>query len=109
MGAGTRLCGSGGAVQHALGDLCTAMGTRFHLRGDGGNLTAALADAGLPQEIAKVAESTACDEVIRSSHAQAVALAGGDIGTPVVSVALAGGARQRAVAGMTHLGAVGDP
>lgn len=59
------------------------MGTRFHLHGEWGNLTAALADAGLPEEIAEVAESTAYDEAIRSSHARAVALAGGDVGTPV--------------------------
>ncbi|UQA97338.1 DsbA family protein [Streptomyces halobius] len=79
--------------RQALGDLFTAMGTRFHLRGDWGNLTAALADAGLPEEIAEVAESTAYDEAIRSSHAQAVALAGGDIGTPVISVVGPGGER----------------
>ncbi|TPQ23763.1 disulfide bond formation protein DsbA [Streptomyces sporangiiformans] len=79
--------------QRALGDLFTAMGTRFHLQGDWGNLTAALADAGLPEETAEVAESTAYDEAIRSSHARAVALAGGDIGTPVVSFAGLGGER----------------
>ncbi|MEU9955451.1 disulfide bond formation protein DsbA [Streptomyces sp. NPDC050982] len=77
--------------QQALGDLFTAMGTRFHLRGDWGNLPASLADAGLPEEIAEVAGSTAYDEAIRSSHAQAVALAGDDIGTPVLSVAGPGG------------------
>ncbi len=69
------------------------MGTRFHLRGDWGNLAAALADAGLPEAIAEVAESTAYDEAIRSSHARAIALAGGDIGTPVLSVAGPGGER----------------
>ncbi|MFH9138838.1 disulfide bond formation protein DsbA [Streptomyces sp. NPDC017524] len=79
--------------QRALGDLFTAMGTRFHLLEDWGNLTAALADAGLPEELAEVAGSTEYDEVIRSSHAQAVALAGGDIGTPVMSLAGPGGER----------------
>lgn len=79
--------------QQALGDLFTAMGARFHLQGDWGNLTGALADAGLPEELAEVAGSTAYDEAIRSSHAQAIALAGGDIGTPVVSVAGPGSER----------------
>ncbi|MFJ6782620.1 disulfide bond formation protein DsbA [Streptomyces yangpuensis] len=79
--------------QRALGDLFTAMGTRFHLQGDWGNLAGALADAGLPEEIAEVAGSTAYDAAVRASHAQAVALAGGDIGTPVVSVVRPGGER----------------
>ncbi|MFE7094899.1 mycothiol-dependent nitroreductase Rv2466c family protein [Streptomyces erythrochromogenes] len=79
--------------RRALGDLFTAMGTRFHLQGDWGNLTGALADAGLPEEIAEVAGSTEYDAAVRSSHAQAVALAGGGIGTPVVSVVLPGGER----------------
>ncbi|MCX5582755.1 mycothiol-dependent nitroreductase Rv2466c family protein [Streptomyces erythrochromogenes] len=79
--------------QQALGDLFTAMGNRFHLQGDWGNLAGALADAGLPEEIAEVAGSTEYDGAVRSSHAQAVALAGGDIGTPVVSVVRPGGER----------------
>ncbi|MER6157712.1 DsbA family protein [Streptomyces sp. NPDC001868] len=79
--------------QRALGDLLTAMGTRFHLRGDWGDLEGALADAGLPEEIARVAESTVYDAAIRSSHARALALAGADIGTPVVSVDGPGGER----------------
>ncbi|MFJ7777569.1 disulfide bond formation protein DsbA [Streptomyces yangpuensis] len=79
--------------QRALGDLFTAMGTRFHLQGDWGNLAGALADAGLPEENAEVAGSTAYDAAVRASHAQAVALAGGDIGTPVVSVVRPGGER----------------
>ncbi|MGP3988436.1 mycothiol-dependent nitroreductase Rv2466c family protein [Streptomyces sp. 3N207] len=70
----------------ALGDLFTALGTRFHLHGDW-ELAGALADAGLPQEIAEVAGSTAYDGAIRSSHAQAVALVGTEVGTPVLSVA----------------------
>jgi hypothetical protein len=79
--------------QHALGDLFTAMGTRFHLRGEWGNIPAALADAGLPEEMAEAAGSTAYDDAIRSSHAQAIALAGKGIGTPVVSAAGPGGER----------------
>ncbi|MFI1867304.1 mycothiol-dependent nitroreductase Rv2466c family protein [Streptomyces jumonjinensis] len=73
--------------RRALGDLFTALGTRFHLHGDWGGLAAALADAGLPREIAEVAGSTEYDEAVRSSHAQAIALVGGDVGTPVLSVA----------------------
>ncbi|MER5767392.1 mycothiol-dependent nitroreductase Rv2466c family protein [Streptomyces sp. NPDC001985] len=79
--------------ERALGALFTAMGTRFHLRGDWGNLTGALSDAGLPEELAGAAGSTAYDDAIRSSHARAIDLAGGDVGTPVLSVAGEGGAR----------------
>ncbi|GLF95443.1 mycothiol-dependent nitroreductase Rv2466c family protein [Streptomyces yaizuensis] len=80
--------------QRALGDLFTAMGNRFHLRGDWGELEAALADAGLPARLAEAAWSTARDEAIRASHADAIALAGTDIGTPVVAVTDAGGERS---------------
>lgn len=73
--------------QRALGDLFTALGTRFHLRNDWGGLAAALGDAGLPPELVDAAGSTAYDAAIRTSHAQAVALAGDDVGTPVVAVA----------------------
>ncbi|WP_030763022.1 DsbA family protein [Streptomyces sp. NRRL F-2664] len=79
--------------RQALGDLLTAMGTRFHLRGDWGNLAGALADAGLPRRMAQAAGSTAYDGAVRSSHAQAVALAGADAGTPVVSVVRPDGER----------------
>ncbi|MER6912061.1 disulfide bond formation protein DsbA [Streptomyces sp. NPDC000594] len=79
--------------RRALGELFTAMGTRFHLRGDWGDLAGALADAGLPQEIAEVAGSTAYDGVVRASHAEAMALVGDDVGTPVISVAGPGGER----------------
>ncbi|MFJ6657125.1 disulfide bond formation protein DsbA [Streptomyces sp. NPDC091377] len=81
--------------QRALGDLFTAMGTRFHLRGDWGDLTAALTDAGLPEELAEAAGSTAHDEAIRTSHAEAVALAGTDIGTPVLALGTSGGDGER--------------
>ncbi|WTW98296.1 disulfide bond formation protein DsbA [Streptomycetaceae bacterium NBC_01309] len=73
--------------QRALGDLFTTLGTRFHLRNDWGGLAAALSDAGLPPELVEAAGSTAYDAAIRTSHAQAVALAGDDVGTPIVAVA----------------------
>ncbi|NGN65816.1 DsbA family protein [Streptomyces sp. A7024] len=79
--------------QRALGGLFTAMGTRFHLRGDWGNLEAALTDAGLPEELGTVALSTTYDEAIRASHAEAIALGGADIGTPVIGVDGPGGER----------------
>ena len=79
--------------RRALGDLFAAMGARFHLQGEWGNLPAALTDAGLPEEMAEAADSTAYDEAIRSSHARDVALAGDDVGTPVVSVTGPGGER----------------
>ncbi|MCX4658475.1 mycothiol-dependent nitroreductase Rv2466c family protein [Streptomyces uncialis] len=77
----------------ALGELFTAIGTRFHLRGDWGDLVGALDDAGLPREFADAAGSTAYDGVIRASHARAVALSGPDVGTPVLSVTGADGER----------------
>jgi 2-hydroxychromene-2-carboxylate isomerase len=77
----------------ALGALFTAMGTRFHLHGDWGNLVGAVTDAGLAPELAEAAWSTAYDGVVRASHAEAVALVGPDVGTPVLAVTGADGRR----------------
>jgi len=46
----------------------------------------ALADAGLPTELAAAGTSTAYDEELRASHAEAVRLLGPRPGTPVVAV-----------------------
>ena len=80
--------------QEALGRLYTALGERFH-QGDAGwdEHPAALADAGLPPELAAVGESTEYDDAVRASHARGIGLVGDHVGTPIISVAGAGGDR----------------
>ncbi|MQA11485.1 MAG: disulfide bond formation protein DsbA [Pseudonocardiaceae bacterium] len=77
----------------ALGRLYTALGVRFHNRGDWLGIPAALAEAGLPAELAEVAESTQYDDVVRASHAEGIGLVGMDVGTPVIAVPGADGQR----------------
>jgi protein-disulfide isomerase-like protein with CxxC motif len=70
--------------------LYTALGTRYHVRGeprDGETLRAAIADAGLPADLAAAADSTDYDEAVRASHADGIGRVGMDVGTPVIAVA----------------------
>ncbi len=72
-----------------LGALYTALGTRYHDRDeakDTDTVRAALADAGLPEDLADAADSTAYDEALRASHGEAMKLVGEDVGTPVIQV-----------------------
>ncbi|WP_017545178.1 mycothiol-dependent nitroreductase Rv2466c family protein [Nocardiopsis prasina] len=72
-----------------LGALYTALGTRYHDRGEAketDTVRAALADAGLPEDLAEAADSTAYDEALRASHGEAMRLVGEDVGTPVIQV-----------------------
>ncbi|MET9794202.1 mycothiol-dependent nitroreductase Rv2466c family protein [Nocardiopsis alba] len=72
-----------------LGRLYTAMGTRFHDKGEPRTIDtvrAALADAELPVDLADAAGSTEYDEALRASHGEAMELVGEDVGTPVVQV-----------------------
>ncbi|KOX17542.1 DsbA family protein [Nocardiopsis sp. NRRL B-16309] len=72
-----------------LGGLYTALGTRFHNGGqerDDATIRAALADAGLPEDLIDAGGSTDYDEAVRASHAEAMKLVGEDVGTPVVQV-----------------------
>lgn len=71
-----------------LGRLYTAIGHRLHGLGEPNEratLEAALSDAGLDPALAAAAESTDHDDVVRDSHARAVALVGAEVGTPVVA------------------------
>jgi len=72
-----------------LGPLYTALGTRFHNEGrreDPAVITEALAEAGLPESLAKAATSTEYDEAIKRSHHEAFDDVGLDVGTPVIRI-----------------------
>ena len=72
-----------------LGALYTALGTRFHNEQapkDRATIEAALAEAGLPAELADAMDSTEYDEAVRASHAEGIDRVGYDVGTPVISV-----------------------
>ncbi|WP_017612456.1 mycothiol-dependent nitroreductase Rv2466c family protein [Nocardiopsis salina] len=89
--AAVRVCTAAGQRfgPEVLGPLYTAIGTRFHNRGeaqDTATLEAALTEAGLPADLVGAADSTEYDEPLRASHAEAMKLVGEDVGTPVVQV-----------------------
>lgn len=72
-----------------LGPLYTALGTRFHhdkAPRERATIEAALADAGLPAQLADAMESTDYDEALRASHRDGMDRVGYEVGTPVISV-----------------------
>jgi 2-hydroxychromene-2-carboxylate isomerase len=81
------------AAQQQHGDdvvlpLYTAMGTRIHpggMKDFDQVIREALAEVGLPAELADVAHSDEVDEQLRKSHAEGIELVGEDVGTPVVA------------------------
>ncbi|MEV8315508.1 DsbA family protein [Streptomyces sp. NPDC059900] len=72
-----------------IGDLYTALGTRFHNLGEGPTreaVVSALKDVGLPEELADYADSDEYDTQLRASHQEGIDKVGQDVGTPVIAV-----------------------
>jgi hypothetical protein len=75
--------------QDALLPLYTALGNRFHhekLPRDRETISAALAEAGLPTDLADAMDSTEYDAAVRASHTEGIERVGYEVGTPIISV-----------------------
>lgn len=69
--------------------LYSALGTRYHDENadrDRGTVEAALAEVGLPVELADAMDDISYDEALRVSHADGMDRVGYEVGTPVISV-----------------------
>jgi 2-hydroxychromene-2-carboxylate isomerase len=77
------------AGPEVLGPLYTALGTRFHHDKaplERATIDAALAEVGLPADLADAMDSADYDEALRASHADGMNRVGYEVGTPVISV-----------------------
>lgn len=82
------------AVQQLQGQehvkpLYDALGTRIHpggMKNPDEVIPAALADAGLPADLVRYADSDEYDEQMRASHFDGINRVGQDVGTPVIAV-----------------------
>jgi len=75
--------------QDVLLPLYTAIGRRFHdEKADRGRplIEAALAEAGLPAELADAMDDESYDDALRASHKNGMDRVGYEVGTPVISV-----------------------
>ncbi|RNE57186.1 mycothiol-dependent nitroreductase Rv2466c family protein [Cryobacterium tepidiphilum] len=75
--------------QEVVKRLYDALGTRIHPGGSTDPdevIPAALAEAGLPADLAAYADSDEYDEQMRASHFEGIDRVGQDVGTPVIAV-----------------------
>lgn len=76
--------------QEVVEPLYTAIGTRIHPGGEKdfhAAVVGGLADAGLPADLIRFADSTEHDDALKASHQEAIDRVGDDVGTPVIGVA----------------------
>jgi Mycothiol-dependent nitroreductase Rv2466c len=75
--------------QEQLGAFYAALGTRIHVQDEGFGrevLEAALADVGLPAELADLGYTGDNDDVLRQSRAEAIQLVGNQSGPPLIQI-----------------------